>query len=273
MAEAITIDGVSKAFAARGGAVEVLTGIHLRIEPGEFVAILGPSGCGKSTLLRLVGGLEAPTGGAVRIGDRAVAGVDPRCAVVFQEPRLFPWKTVAANVAVGGRRRRGAGRASTGGKGGADVAGLLGRVGLDGFGRAYPHQLSGGMAQRAALARGLAGRPEVLLLDEPFAALDALTRMEMQDLLVETRQIARPTVLMVTHDIDEALYLADRVIVLGPRPASVVARVEVPLPRPRDRAAPELLLPRDTILDAIGIAHPTRPAAPERQPGLVRLTA
>ena len=252
MAETVTINRVSKRFAAGRGATEVLTDIQLQVGAGEFVAILGPSGCGKSTLLRMAGGLERPSAGTVRIGDREVSGADPRCAVVFQEPRLFPWKPIAANVALGARRQRGA----------VDTAGLLDRVGLTGFERAYPHQLSGGMAQRAALARGLAGRPDVLLLDEPFAALDALTRMEMQDLLVEIRRDSQPTVLMVTHDVDEALYLADRVVVLGPRPASVVARVDVPLPRPRERAAPELAGPRETILAAIGIAHPARTVRP-----------
>jgi len=252
MAETVTINRVSKRFAAGGGATEVLTDIQLQVGAGEFVAILGPSGCGKSTLLRMVGGLERPSSGTVLIGEGEVSGADPRCAVVFQEPRLFPWKAIAANVALGARRQRGV----------VDTAGLLDRVGLTGFEKAYPHQLSGGMAQRAALARGLAGRPDVLLLDEPFAALDALTRMEMQDLLVEIRRDSQPTVLMVTHDIDEALYLADRVIVLGPRPASVVARVDVSLSRPRDRAAPELIGPREIILAAVGIAHPARVVRP-----------
>jgi ABC-type nitrate/sulfonate/bicarbonate transport system ATPase subunit len=128
---------------------------------------------------------------------------------------------------------------------------------LTGFDRAYPHQLSGGMAQRAALARGLAGRPDVLLLDEPFAALDALTRMEMQDLLIDVRQVARPTVLMVTHDVDEALYLADRVIVLGARPATVIAEVRVPLSRPRDRSDAAFSGPRATLLERVGVTHPT----------------
>ena len=251
MAETVTINRVSKRFGTGDDVTEVLADIHFQVAAGEFVAILGPSGCGKSTLLRMAAGLERPSSGSVRIGETAVAGPDPRCAVVFQEPRLFPWKRIAANVALGARRQQGT----------VDTGGLLARVGLTGFERAYPHQLSGGMAQRAALARGLAGRPDLLLLDEPFAALDALTRMEMQDLLVEIRRDTQPTVLMVTHDIDEALYLADRVVVLGPRPAGVVARVEVSLPRPRDRAAPELAGPRETILAAIGLAHPVRRAA------------
>ncbi len=249
MAETVTVSRVSKTFDARHGVTDVLDDVHLQVKPGEFVAVLGPSGCGKSTLLRLVAGLERPTAGSVQLGEEPVAGVDPRCAIVFQEPRLFPWKTIAANVALGARRHRGA----------VNTSDLLERVGLAGFDRAYPHQLSGGMAQRAALARGLAGRPDVLLLDEPFAALDALTRMEMQDLLVDVCQFARPTVLMVTHDVDEALYLADRVIVMGARPATVIATVDVPLPRPRDRADAALSGPRATILERVGITHATLP--------------
>lgn len=250
MAETVTVSRASKRFDARHGATEVLDGVHLDIQAGEFVAVLGPSGCGKSTLLRLIAGLEQPTTGSVRIGEQGVSGVDPRCAVVFQEPRLFPWKTIAANVALGARRHQGA----------VNTAELLDRVGLTGFDRAYPHQLSGGMAQRAALARGLAGRPDVLLLDEPFAALDALTRMEMQDLLVDVSQISQPTVLMVTHDVDEALYLADRVIVMGARPATVIARVDVPLARPRNRADPSLSGPRATILERVGVSHASVPS-------------
>lgn len=249
MAETMTVSRVSKRFDAQHGGMEVLNDVQIEVGAGEFVAILGPSGCGKSTLLRLMAGLDRPTSGDVRLGERVVAGVDPRCAVVFQEPRLFPWKNISANVALGAGRHRGT----------ADSAELLKRVGLTGFDRAYPHQLSGGMAQRAALARGLAGKPDVLLLDEPFAALDALTRMEMQDLLVDVCQAAQPTVLMVTHDVDEALYLADRVIVLGARPAMVIATVDVPLARPRDRSDPKLSTPRAMLLERVGVTHASVP--------------
>jgi sulfonate transport system ATP-binding protein len=218
MAESVTLSGVGKAFGAGSTALPVLREVELAVRGGEFVVLLGPSGCGKSTLLRLIAGLDRPTAGTVRLGERVVTDVDPRCAVVFQEPRLFPWRTVAANVALGARRR------STG----ASPAAMLERVGLAGFDRVFPHQLSGGMAQRAALARALIGRPEVLLLDEPFASLDALTRLRMQDLLVEACREPRPTVVMVTHDVDEALRLADRIVLLGVRPASVAASIAVP---------------------------------------------
>lgn len=209
MAEPVTLAGVGKRFAG----LPVLQQIDLTFARGEFVILLGASGCGKSTLLRLVAGLERPTSGEVRVGAQPVRGVDPRCAIVFQEPRLLPWRTVAANVALGARRVAG----------NASPEALLEQVGLTGFAGAWPHQLSGGMAQRAALARALAGRPDVLLLDEPFASLDALNRLRMQELLAAVRAATAPTTIMVTHDVDEALRLADRIVLLGGRPATVRA--------------------------------------------------
>ena len=247
MAESVSLVRVGKAFGGGATALSVLEDVRLRVAPGEFVAVLGPSGCGKSTLLRLVAGLDRPSSGTVRLGEREVTAVDPRCAVVFQEPRLLPWKSVTANVALGARRT------------GAAVApaAMLDRVGLAGFDRSYPHQLSGGMAQRAALARALVGRPEVLLLDEPFASLDALTRMRMQDLLVDVCRDLQPTAVMVTHDVDEALYLADRIVVMGPRPSTVVAILDVPGGRPRDRGDAALVPLRAEILAHFGLAHAT----------------
>src|SRR5918992_5055542 len=221
MAEAVTIEGIGKCFRRGREELPVLQDVSLRVAPGEVVALLGPSGCGKSTLLRLVAGLDRPSDGRVVLGERPVTQADPRCAVVFQEPRLFPWKSVAANVAVGARRL--SDRPNPGE--------WLGLGGLDGFGGSLPHQLSGGMAQRAALARALIGRPGVLLLDEPFASLDALTRLRMQDLVADVCARLRPTVLLVTHDVDEALYLADRVVLLSGRPASVSSVLSVTLPR------------------------------------------
>ena len=247
MAETVTLRQVSKSFQGNQTALPVLQNIQLAIANGEFVAVLGPSGCGKSTLLRLIGGLERPSSGTVQLGNQIVRDVDPRCALMFQEPRLFPWKTVAANVAIGGRRVATAAAPET----------FLALVGLEAFGGAYPHQLSGGMAQRAALARALIGRPEVLLLDEPFAALDALTRMQMQDLLAAACRSVQPTVVMVTHDIDEALYLADRIIIMGPRPATVIETIAVGLPRPRDRGHLALAELRTTILAHFGFARST----------------
>ncbi|MDZ4717041.1 MAG: ABC transporter ATP-binding protein [Roseiflexaceae bacterium] len=245
MAEVLTLEHVGKVFSTSGETLPVLNDVHLTVAAGEFVALLGPSGCGKSTLLRLIAGLEQPSVGSVRLGEQVVADTDPRCALMFQEPRLFPWKTVAANIAVGTRRSQNP----------PAPALFLNLVGLNGFEAAYPHQLSGGMAQRAALARALIGRPELLLLDEPFGALDALTRMQMQDLLAAACRSAAPTVVMVTHDVDEALYLADRIVVMGPRPASVLEIVSVPSSRPRDRGSPLLAEMRAMILARFGLAH------------------
>jgi len=242
MAETVTLAGVGKTF---GGGPAVLTGIDLTTGGGEFVALLGASGCGKSTLLRLVAGLEAPTAGEVRLGGGPVRGVDPRCAVVFQEPRLLPWRSVAANVALGARQASGA----------VSPERLLDRVGLAGFARAWPHQLSGGMAQRAALARALAGRPDVLLLDEPFAALDALTRLRMGDLLRDIRAETQPTTLMVTHDVDEALRLADRIVLLAGQPAGV--RTVYAAPPAGDATATARL--RAEILGHFGLGADARP--------------
>lgn len=258
MAQAVALDTVSKQFpvqTSRRDPVLVLDSVSLRASPGEIVAILGPSGCGKSTILRLIGGLDSPSGGQVIIGDRPVTTTDDRCSVVFQEPRLLPWRDVAGNVALGANRRRG----GTNERSRDLVARLLARVSLTEFSRSYPHQLSGGMAQRVALARGLAAEPEVLLLDEPFAALDALTRMRMQDLLVEVWSDREPTVVLVTHDVDEALYLADRIIILGgSRPASIVAEIAVPVARPRDHTDPVFFDLRARILGHFGLGHGTR---------------
>ena len=247
MAEGVTIEGIGKRFRRGSEELPVLRDVSLRVAPGEVVALLGPSGCGKSTLLRLVAGLDRPSDGRVVLGERPVTKADPRCAVVFQEPRLFPWKSVAANVAVGARRL----------KDRPDPGELLGLVGLDGFGGSLPHQLSGGMAQRAALARALIGRPRVLLLDEPFASLDALTRLQMQDLLAGICARLGPTLLLVTHDVDEALYLADRVVLLSGRPASVSSVLTVSLPRPRHRADPALVPLRARILAHFGFERAT----------------
>lgn len=242
MAESVVLNRVGKAY---GAAPAVLDRIQFQVEAGEVVALLGPSGCGKSTLLRLIAGLDQPTSGSVALGAQVVTNCDPRCAVVFQEPRLLPWRTVAGNVALGAHRR-----APT-----STPEALLESVGLAGFERYYPHQLSGGMAQRVALARALIGVPEVVLLDEPLAALDAFTRMQMQDVIANVQAQHGATVVLVTHDVDEALYLADRVVILSGRPATVAAVVPVPLPRPRDRGDALLADLRAQILAHFGFAH------------------
>jgi sulfonate transport system ATP-binding protein len=206
-AVAVSLRGVGRVFA--GHDRTVLRDLTLEVAAGEVVALLGASGCGKSTLLRLVSGLDAPTSGEILVDSVAVRGVEPRCAVVFQDPRLLPWRTIARNVAYG--LPRGVDRLTAR----AEVRRWLDVVGLGDFAGHRPRQVSGGMAQRAALARALARRPGVLLLDEPFASLDALTRLRMQDLLGEVQRTEGTTILLVTHDVDEALRLADRVVLLG----------------------------------------------------------
>lgn len=257
-AKAVTVQGLSRAFPVRGGSARrVLGPVDLDVEPREIVAILGTSGCGKSTLLRIVGGLDTPTTGSVSIDGRAVGPFDPRCAVGFQEPRLLPWRTVSQNVALGlpEGTPTAVGRAS--------VARLIGLVGLSDFADHRPREISGGMAQRASLARALARNPGVLLLDEPFGALDALTRLKMQDLLLDVHAVAPTTVLLVTHDVDEALQLADRVILLGHSDdapgATILQTVVVPGARPRDRASAELAELRGRLLDGLGVNRHDRP--------------
>lgn len=239
----VSLRKVSKIFNTEGTLVDVLRDIDLNVAAGEIVALLGPSGCGKSTLLRLVAGLETPTSGVVCVDDHQVTGIDPRCSVVFQEPRLLPWRSIAANVKLGARVSAQA----------SEVDDWLDLVGLDGFASYLPRQVSGGMAQRAALARALIGHPGVLLMDEPFAALDALTRMHMQDLLVEVVDRIGTTVLLVTHDIDEALYLADRIVILGQRGEGILETLDVSLDRPRDRSNPQLAPLRVELLKHFGI--------------------
>ena len=229
----------------------VLRDVSLTVEAGEVVAILGASGCGKSTLLRIAGGLDSPSTGAALIDGTAVAGIDARCAVGFQEPRLLPWRSIADNVALG--LPRGLDKAA----GRERVVQLLDLVGLSASAGLRPREVSGGMAQRASLARALARNPGVLLLDEPFGALDALTRLKMQDLLLDVHGAAPTTILLVTHDVDEALQLADRIILLGAeegRQGATIRRVvTVPGSRPRDRGSAELAELRAELLDGLGI--------------------
>jgi len=225
-AASVVLRQVSKTFGKDASQCVVLDNINLHIKAGEIVAIIGPSGCGKSTLLRLVAGLDTPTSGVVEVDDHPVKGVDEQCAIVFQEPRLLPWRSILSNVVLG-QRGRSNNQAATD---------LLDAVGLGEFIKHLPKQISGGMAQRAALARALIGDPGVLLLDEPLASLDALTRLQMQDLLSDVITKTGATVLLVTHDIDEALHLADRILVLGERGLGIVDNVEVALSRPRNRS-------------------------------------
>jgi NitT/TauT family transport system ATP-binding protein len=252
----IDVRHVSHRFALRGAALPVLQGVSFSVEPGEFVALLGPSGCGKSTLLRLVAGLDAPTEGSVDADGAVIAGPDPSRVVVFQDPTLYPWRTVRGNVAIGpqAQRRRFARRNTSREKQAEKrIDAALELVGLSEFAEAFPHQLSGGMAQRVALARALVNDPALLVLDEPFGKLDSLTRIRMQGELARLWQDARFSVLLVTHDVEEALLLANRVIVFSERPARVVAEVRNDAPYPRHRDDPKLVALRREVLAQLGL--------------------
>jgi sulfonate transport system ATP-binding protein len=269
----LTLRGVGRRFDR-----PVLHGVNLDVAASEIVAVLGPSGCGKSTLLRQLGGLDQPDTGTVRIGDEPARHADQRCAVAFQEPRLLPWRTLRDNVALG-LPKPGKGSSSpklTKTERDARLTELLDLVHLTPAGARRPREVSGGMAQRASLARALARQPSVLLLDEPFGALDALTRLRMQDLLLDVHDALPTTVVLVTHDVDEALYLADRIVLLADlsqQPAdqldsasadsthtdtaggatSIQRIVTVPGARRRDRDAPELAVLRQELLEGLGV--------------------
>jgi len=228
--------------------VRVLEDMDLDVHEGELVCILGPSGCGKSTLLNIVAGFLPPTSGSVRIDGEEVRGPNPRRIFVFQERGVFPWLTVEGNIGFGlgrlsrqERERR--------------IAQYVQLVGLNGFEKAYPHELSGGMKQRVEVARALAVDPDMLYLDEPFGALDSITRLVMRGELLRIWQAEKKTILFVTHDIEESVQLADRVVILSARPARIRRIVEIDLPHPRDLSSRRYLELRDGIFEEIGLAH------------------
>jgi sulfonate transport system ATP-binding protein len=239
---AIRLSRISKTYPRPGRADDLvaLQDVGLEVAPGEVLAVVGASGCGKSTLLRIVAGLERRHGGAVEVGGRPVTGPGTDRGVVFQEHRLLPWLTVEQNIAFAVPHLDPEARRRT-------VAEHVALVGLQGFERCYPSQLSGGMAQRVAIARALAPRPAVLLLDEPFGALDAFTRMQMQDEVLRIWEAERTTLVLVTHDIDEAVFLGDRVVVMSSRPGTVRRVIPVELPRPRDRTGWEFASLRKAV--------------------------
>jgi NitT/TauT family transport system ATP-binding protein len=244
----LSVADVSHAFDIRGTALPVLDHVDLDLVPGEFVALLGPSGCGKSTLLRLVAGLEPQGSGALLVDGVPIRGPDPSRLLVFQDPTLYPWRTVRGNVALG-LEARGLRKAQE-----ARIDDALRLVGLTKFADAYPHQLSGGMAQRTALARAMVNEPRLLLLDEPLGKLDALTRLAMQGELVRLWHEKGFTALLVTHDVEEALVLAARVIVLSDRPARIRAEIVNDAPYPRHRDDPDLVRRRREVLEILGHA-------------------
>jgi NitT/TauT family transport system ATP-binding protein/sulfonate transport system ATP-binding protein len=255
-ASSLLVREVIKVFATPdGGSLTALDRASLTLAAGELVSLVGPSGCGKSTLLRLLAGLDRPTSGELLIGAEPITGPSAERGLIFQDPNLFPWLTVRGNVQAGLvargvlRQRRG------------EVDELLRLVGLEAFAKVYPHQLSGGMAQRAALARALVNHPRVLLLDEPLGALDQFTRMRMQDEVLRLWQARGTTMLLVTHDIDEAIYMSDRIALMTPRPGRIERILDITLPRPRQRNSPQFLELRATILELLHFAGQTEERA------------
>ena len=228
--------------------VDVLEDIQLEVLDGEFVCLVGPSGCGKSTLLNIAGGFLQATRGEVRIDDKVVTEPDPRHIFIFQENAVFPWLTVEDNVGFGVKRRNHEERKKV-------VDHYIEMVGLTGFGKAFPRELSGGMKQRVEIARAFAAEPDVLFMDEPFGALDYLTRMRLRSELIQIWQRERKTVLFVTHDVDEAVQLADRVVVMGKRPSRIRDIVTVEIPRPRDLDDPACRRLKDHIFRVMGLDH------------------
>jgi sulfonate transport system ATP-binding protein len=247
--QGLDIRHVRKRYIQHGKSLDVLDDVSLQVRPGEFISVLGSSGCGKSTLLRLIAGLDTDYSGEILVGGERVRDTSLERGIVFQDHRLFPWLTASQNIQaalrnapLSAQQKRDA------------VAEHIALVGLKGFENAYPNQLSGGMAQRVAIARGLVNRPRVLLLDEPFGALDSLTRGRLQNELQRIWQQEHITMILVTHDVDEAVYLGDRVVTMAPRPGRIKRIVDIGLPRPRERSDPRFIRLRDEIVADFGEA-------------------
>lgn len=245
----IEFQGVKKGFKRPDGEiVHALNGVDLTINQGDFVCLIGASGCGKSTMLRLLAGLDSPTEGAVYLDGEKITKPNYDRGLVFQDPNLFPWLNIYDNIAFGLKARHIFKQKKD------SVNEFIELVGLKGFEKSYPHQLSGGMCQRASLARALIGHPKALLLDEPLGALDAFTRMNMQDELLRIKSEQNMTMVMVTHDVDEAVYLSNKIVVMSPRPAKIEEILDVHLSHPRDRNNPEFIRLRSEILKKLDFA-------------------
>jgi ABC-type nitrate/sulfonate/bicarbonate transport system ATPase subunit len=242
----IVLKGVKKGFVKGKAVLPVVGGVSLAVGDGEFVAIVGPSGCGKSTLMKIISGFERPDQGAVLVDGAPLLRPGPKGIVISQHGSVFPWLTVQQNLMFGLTGMADAEKAAT-----ADHYAEL--VGLKGFENSYPRELSGGMAKRVEIARALAVKPEILYMDEPFSALDALMNLRMRNELLRILQEERHTVLLITHDVEEALYLADRVFVLSPRPATIQASFEITQPHPRKLSNPDLQQLKDAILAELGL--------------------
>lgn len=245
----LKISGVDRTYIdTNDNTIEALRGVSLSVRRGEFVSIIGPSGCGKTTLLRLIAGLDEPEAGSLTLDGEEITGPDPQRGYVFQQGSLFPWLTVEQNIA-SGLRARGVYRSQK-----DDIAGYIDLIGLKGFEKSYPHQISGGMAQRVAIARALINRPAALLLDEPMGALDSFTRADIQEKLLELWRHDGTTMILVTHDVDEAIYLSDRIVIMTPRPGKISEIMKIKMPHPRHRGGPEFLGIRRDILEKLHLA-------------------
>jgi ABC-type nitrate/sulfonate/bicarbonate transport system ATPase subunit len=242
----IVVDRMSKAYATDEGALPVIRELSFTVAEGETVAIVGPSGCGKSTLINILAGFDRPDQGAVQVDGKPRNGASPTGVVISQQGSVFPWLTVLQNLAFGmnhGSQHEKIALANH----------YVGLVGLNGFERRYPHELSGGMLRRVEIARALAVKPEILYMDEPFSALDALMNLRLRTELLRILEKERHTVVLITHDVEEAIHLADRVLVLSPRPATIQARFDVSLPHPRKLTSPEAQELKEAILSELGL--------------------
>ena len=246
MSAKLEVQGVHKAFNTDKGLLPVIAGVSLDIADGEFVAIVGPSGCGKSTLMNIIAGFEQPDSGTVKVDGREQRAPSPKGIVISQHGSVFPWLTVQQNLMFG-----------LNGDGHGDKAALADHyaamVGLKGFEAAYPHELSGGMLKRVELARAFVVKPHILYMDEPFSALDALMNLRMRNELLRILGEERHTVLLITHDVEEAVYMADRILVLSARPTTIQATFEVRLPHPRRLSSPEAQALREAVLKELGL--------------------
>ncbi|MBQ7901183.1 MAG: ABC transporter ATP-binding protein [Clostridia bacterium] len=248
MSDILRIENVNRTYSDGETQVNALSNINLTVKKGEFVSIIGSSGCGKTTLLRLIAGLDKPQSGKLYLDDEEITAPDPKRGYVFQQGSLFGWLTVEKNIASGLKARH-VYRVNK-----HKVAEYIEMVGLTGFEKSYPHQISGGMAQRVAIARALINDPEVLLLDEPMGALDSFTRADIQDKLLQLKKNNDATMILVTHDVDEAIYLSDRIVIMTPRPGKISEIMEINLEHPRHRGGTEFLAIRRNILEKFHLA-------------------
>lgn len=246
---AVNIRRVSRIYEEESGhKVEALKEVNLDIQPGTFVSFIGPSGCGKTTLMRLIAGLDECAGGEITLDGEKIHRTHHERGYVFQQANLFPWMTIRQNIAAGLKARKVYKQSRS------KPEEYLEMVGLQEFGNSYPHQVSGGMAQRASLARALINEPKVLMLDEPLGALDAFTRMNLQDELLRLWRLRGTTMILVTHDVDEAVYLSDRIVIMSARPGQIKEVVEVAMEHPRDRGSSEFMRLRSKILETLHFA-------------------